>query len=161
MKNSGFKRKQPDPQAQLKEAYKLQKLAAKSVSRFGQNRKRINSRRKQYKGIKFDSTWEYECYLELERRLNAGEIENLDTHVLLRIDIKNESGAILRLTINIDFTYFDKVLNRKVRADAKPPKKLDGQKKDWFIRWNILRHLEPDYYYTIFRMHSTWRTIDI
>ena len=158
-----FKYKPKNPALEALKAEKRIGMAEikRARSSFTRPRKRINSRRKQYKGIKFDSTWEYECYLVLERRLQAGEIENLETHVLLPINIKNEAGLNLRLTLNIDFTFYDKVLQRHVRADSKPPKKLDSQKKSWFLRWQILQHLEPDFLYQIYRMHSTWRTIDI
>ena len=158
MKRSPFKMRPAlsESQNQLREAYKQSKRSFRSPQRA-----RIKSIRRQYKGIKFASSWELDCYKVLEEREKRGEIKDLNTHQVLGIPIKNEAGAVLRLQIEVDFTFYDIGLKRHVRADSKPPKKLDGQKKDWFLRWNILKHIEPDFVYEIYRMHSTWRDIEI
>lgn len=156
MKRSAFKpKKLTDAQKQLREAFKLNK----SLLRKG--RKRISSRRCQYRGIQFDSQWERACYIELYAKQTNGEISNLSTHEIIPILIKNEANQVLRITINVDFVFYDNNLKRWVRADAKPPKKLDSQKKDWFLRWSILQHVDPDYQYILYRQHSTWREVDI
>lgn len=157
MKRSGFKQKAPlnEAQRQLREAFKLNK----SLLRKG--KPRINSRRCQYKGIQFASQWERACYIELQARQTNGEISNLSTHEIIPILIKNEANQVLRLTIEVDFVFYDYTLSRWVRADAKPPKKLDRQKKDWFLRWNILQHVDPDYQYILYRQNSCWRGIDL
>lgn len=160
MKRSAFR-----PKPELNEAQRLLREAhrdAKKRLRFGNpGRARIKSIRRQYKGIKFDSSWELECFKQLEYREKAGEIKNLQTHVVIPIHIPNANGSILKLSISIDFTFEDIGMRQQVRADAKPPKKLDGQKKDWWLRWDLMRHLEPQFSYRIYRMHSTWRDIDI
>ena len=166
MKRSSLKRKEPltDAQKQIKQHWKEFKQG------LGKGKSTTGARGKYYKGEWFPSTWELECYKLLELRELAKEIENLESHVILPILIKNDSGAILRLTIEVDFTYFDKNLNRHCRVDAKQPKtvhtkrgkrNLDNKRKDWFQRWQILQHLEPDFQYVILRQHSTWRGIDI
>jgi hypothetical protein len=158
MKRTPFKQKEPltEAQQQLREAHRQFKQSLRSPGRA-----RIKSRKPIYKGIRFDSEWELECFKVLEARQKDGEISNLDTHVTIVFEIKNEEGVPLKQQISVDFTFYDNRLKRHVRADAKPPKKLDRQKADWFLRWELLKHVEPDYQYEIFRMHSTWRDLDI
>lgn len=156
MKRSGFKRQALTPaQRQLKAAWREAKSSLKT-----KGRKRVSSRKCFYKGIRFDSQWEREVYQLLEARQQSGEIADLKTHQVITFGIENEAGKTLILQINIDFEYFDVRLKRNVRADAKPPKKLDRQKEAWFLRWRLLSHMEPDYLYQIHRPY-TWRDIGI
>lgn len=156
MKRSAFKREPlTDAQRQLKDAWKQAKSSLKP------GRKRISSRRCQYKGIKFDSHWERDCYIVLEERQNRGEISDLKTNEIITFSIKNDAGKEMKMQINIDFHFYDNRLKRHVRADAKPPKKLDRQRESWFMRWNLLQLVEPDFDYVIYRQHSTWRDVDI
>lgn len=158
MKRSGFKTKAPltDAQKQLREAHREAKRALRSLN---PGRKRINSGKKYFNGIRFDSAWERDVYIELLDKQNRKQIRDLDTHKVITFGIKNDAGLELKLQINIDFEYFDIRLGRWVRADAKPHKRLDSQKRDWFLRWKILNHIEPEFNYVLYRTHS-WRDID-
>lgn len=168
MKRSNIKPKIPDPiEAQSKAEMRIGRtqlrrlLDSTNVFKTGRiGRARIRSKKCQYKGIKFDSLWERDVYLVLEQRQKDGTIRDLDTHIVINFEIKNESGKALKWSINVDFTYFDIALNRPVRADAKPPKKLDKVKEAWFQRWHLLKLVQPDFEYVLYRPFG-WRDIDL
>jgi hypothetical protein len=163
VKRSGFKMKMPDPQKQLKEALKLHKASFKG------NTTGVISGRKCYEdGIRFDSHWEREVYRELKLRQAAGEIAFLETHKTIVFGIKREDGEQKPISINIDFEYYDVNLKEVVRLDAKQPKfrinkrtgtktNLDNKRKDWLLKWEILKFLQPEFIYEIARQHSGWR----
>lgn len=168
MKRTAFKRKEPltDAQKQLRDALKVAKAGFKANTT-GQ----VRGRKCFQDGIRFDSESEREVYRHLKLRQAAGEIEKLDTHVTIVFSIKREDGAELKQSIGIDFTYEDNILCQRVRLDAKQPKfrinkrtgtktNLDNKRKDWFLKWEILKFLQPDYHYEIARPADGWRTYE-
>ena len=121
---------------------------------------RIKSRKCWHDGIMFDSIWEGDCYLELKKRVMAKEITELKTHEIFRLPILNTFGEVKDIgQINVDFFFYDCAKGKYTVADAKPPEKLDKEKKDWFLRWSILQHICPQYNYELYRMHAAdnWR----
>ena len=188
MKNSGFKRKPPDPQKQIKEAHRdhkreMRKLmesnsplaqAMQEVECASKGKSRSNAKGRWYKGVYFKSTWQLSCWNELEEKQSRGLIRDLKHEEIVTYIIKREDGAEHKEQIEVDYSYFDIGLNRAVRADAKPLRyriywrngkrvKYDADKgrEDWFRRWEQLKFLQPDFMYVIWRQHSTWRGIDI
>lgn len=145
MKRSPLKRKPVDYAELLaKQAFRK----AKSTLKVGTPR--IKSRKHYYKDILFDSTWELEGYKELEYRVLAKEITDLDDHVTVTYKVFNEAGDYKQFQINIDFQYFDKNLNRWVRKDRKSSKKLVKKNQEgWLLRWEMMKFAEPDFQYEL------------
>lgn len=157
------KMKETEPQKQLRENLKLLKAGFKN-----KNTGQVRGRKCYQDGIRFDSEWERTVYRHLKLREAAKEIMDLETHVTVVFAIKRDDGSEMKLSISIDFEYYDYTLNRTVRLDAKQPKfrinkrtgtktNLDNKRKDWMQRWEILKFLHPEYHYEIARQHSGWR----
>lgn len=111
---------------------------------------RMKSRKVYVGDVLCDSQWEAEKYTELLWREKAGEITDLQDHLVITFKVYNEAGDFKQFQINIDFQYYDKLLNRPVRYDRKSSKKLVKKTQpDWLIRWDLLRFAEPDYQYEL------------
>lgn len=169
MKQSGFNRvskkmQETDAQKQVRDEYAAAKKRAKN---FSTNKSNSGATGKYYKGVYYPSTWELTVYKEHEYLELSGTISNLESHAIIEFFIVREDGEKLRETIEVDLVFFDNNLKRWCRKDAKPPRfrinkngtktDLDRKRKDWFLRWEYLQFLQPDYVYEIIRMHSGWR----
>lgn len=175
MKRSPFKRKLLTPaQVQLREETRKYKqdLKASSLST-GYNKRngsRSGAKGQYYKGEWIPSQWQLECLKILELREKAGEITDLTSQEDIRFKIYNEAGESLELNINLDFSFFDKSINRHCRWDAKPPKVVHtrhGRKypqklhEGWLQRFEILKFCQPDYDYRILEKGNCWRDLDL
>lgn len=144
----------------MKKGKGLKRISDKKLEAFGHypatsfyNQKkqgRISSKKVYYKDILFDSLWELEGYKDLELRQLAGEITDLVDHEIITFKVYNEAGEYLEFQINIDFSYFDKTVNRKVRHDRKSSKKLVKKVQEWWLRrWELLKFSQPDFMYVL------------
>lgn len=175
MKRSPFKAKVLTPaQRQLKDEHRKYRQDLKALSQqTGFNKRsgsRSGARGQYYKGEWIPSQWQLECLKMLELREKAGEIADLISQEDIRFKIYNEAGQALELSINIDFTFFDKSINRQCRWDAKPPKTVHtkhGKKypqklhEGWLQRFEILKFCEPDYDYRILTKGNCYEDLDL
>lgn len=140
MKNGGYlKRRTP-----LKPSYKA----------------RIKSIKTRIDGILFDSKWEAECYSWLKIRQAAKEISHIETHVMIPIIVHRKDGTPRQFNhIQVDFKFYDIKRKTWVLADAKPPERLDHERKEWFFKWYLIQFLYPENRYELYRKHEmdSWR----
>lgn len=170
MRRSGFKNKVLTPaQRQIKEETRKWKQDLKQLSvKTGFNQRsgsRSGAKGQYYKGEWIPSQWQLECLKVLELREAAGEIKDLVSQEDIMFKIYNQAGESFDLQINIDFTFFDKSINRYCRWDAKPPKvvfhrngKAYPQKihAEWLLRWKLLQHAQVDYDYRLLIKGDPW-----
>lgn len=159
MKRGSFKPKLPDPQAQLKSEHAEAKKRMRAIQGGFKGSSHPQGKICYEDGIQFKSKWERHCYRFLKYRQNAGEIKDLKCHQIFPILVLNGNSQILRYTIDLDFTFFDLTINRPCRCDAKPDKKRANSRiyKHWMLRYELLRHVDPDFHYEIFYMPVGWR----
>lgn len=145
MKRSGFKHKQVVyAEDEIRKAFRVSKSSLKA------KRPRMKSRKVYVGDVLCDSQWEAEKYIELLRREKAGEITELKDHLVITFKVYNDRGDFKQYQINIDFEYFDKLLNRYVRCDRKSSAKLVKKvQPDWLIRWDMLKLSHPDFQYEL------------
>lgn len=166
MKRSAFKRKPPATPAQKQWRNERSEWRAK----FGtKGRSSTGASGSRYKGEWIPSQWQLECLKLLEHREVNGEIEDLQSQITIEYTIYNEAGQSMTETIEIDFVFFDKTLNRHCRWDAKPPKVVhtkhgrlypQNKHRDWLTRFKQLKFCQPDYDYRIIEKNRTWRDFD-
>lgn len=167
MKRSSFKLKLPDPQKQLKEAYKEAKRQARLLGLKG--RSRTGAIGSYYEGEWIPSKWELECKKYLRFLEKAGKIKDLSKETIT-YTVYNENGESRTEKIEIDFCFFHNELNRPCRWDAKPPKVAHTRQgrrypqkvhELWKFKFEQLKFCQPDYDYRILEKGRIWRDIDI
>lgn len=168
MKRSGFKRKEPetDAQRQLREAHREAKRALGSL---GRNRSRSGARGSYYNDEWIPSQWELECRKMMHWREKAGEVSNLRKEVIT-FKLLREDGLEKVLQIEVDLCFFHNGLKRECRWDAKPPRVQHtkwGRRypwslhREWLLKWELLQFAQPEYDYRILEKGNCYAGIDI
>jgi hypothetical protein len=180
MKRSYIKPKAPLTSAELQirdefRKYKQERralIAANSplLEMRGGTNSRSGARGRYHKGEWIPSKWQLNCLILLEWREKIGEITGLVSQDIIPFTVYNECGIPHQMTIEIDFCFFDKNINRPCRWDAKPPKvshTRSGRKypqklhEAWLQRFELLKFCQPDFDYRILEKGNTWLDTDL
>jgi hypothetical protein len=111
-------------------------------------RNKYGNKKVEVDGIKFDSKWEAERYVELSILNNVGKISDLELQVReeLQTGFKNNNGVRIRpITYKADFKYIED--GKIVFEDAK------GFETEVFkIKWKMLQYKYKDDPDVVFRL---------
>lgn len=168
MKRSAFRHKLPDPQQQIRDAHKEYKRRARAFGQGG--RSRSGARGEYHEGVWSSSQWELECKKFCLWRLRAKEISNYRYREIITYEIFRFDGLKITEQIEVDHCFYDEIMKREVRADSKPPKVVHTKQgkrypwklhEGWFVRWDQLKIIQPEFEYQIWEKGNCYVGIDI
>jgi hypothetical protein len=161
VKRSAFKRKEPDPQAQIKEAHREYKKRSRLLG--GRGRSRTGAIGSYHEGQWVPSQGQLGAYKMLQAMERKGVIKDLVHEEVITFKLFNEFGQVKTEQINIDYVFFHNGINKSCRWDWKPPRVVhtkQGRKyprkihADWFKRFELLQFCQPDHDYRILDKES-------